>query len=115
MGFADDQIFDITLAVEEAYTNAVEHCGKNRVNVEIEIEFFEFEDRLEVLVQDSGCGFQKDFPLNRSFRDLSESIRGRGLGLIKKLSDKIEIVSKPGTGTSIRIVKFLSSATKETQ
>ncbi|MFZ2961110.1 MAG: ATP-binding protein [Candidatus Ozemobacteraceae bacterium] len=110
MGFCDDDVFDITLAVEEAYTNAVEHSGRPLVDVELEITYLLYDDRIEVSVQDSGQGFEQRKAVNRMervFVDPLVSDRGRGLGLIKHLTDKFEILSQPGLGTLIRIVKFL--------
>ena len=107
MGFSEDQVFDITLAVEEAYANAIEHSGCCPSELELEILYQLFPDRMEISIQDSGCGF--DGNNSRSFpaeADLS-SDRGRGLGLIKSLSDHAEILSAPGAGTLIRITKFL--------
>ena len=108
MGFSEDQVFDITLAVEEAYTNAIEHSGGNLVELELEILYQLFPDRLEVSVQDTGCGFDEQQRQTACAFDDIVSDRGRGLGLIRNLADKAEILSAPGAGTLIKITKFLS-------
>jgi anti-sigma regulatory factor (Ser/Thr protein kinase) len=108
MGFSEDQVFDITLAVEEAYANAIEHSGRPATDLELEIQFLLFPDRLVVTIQDTGCGFEESNGV-RSFVETPEAAaRGRGLGLIRSLSDAAEILSAPGVGTLIRIEKFLS-------
>jgi len=109
MGFSEDDVFDITLAVEEAYTNAIEHSGKRKPDLELEIVYLLFADRLEVSVQDSGKGFRQDPEKLLEQKPLPDmnSDRGRGLGLIQHLADRTEILSEPGIGTLIRIVKFL--------
>lgn len=109
MGFTEDDIFDITLAVEEAYTNAIEHSGKARGDLELEIVYLLYVDRLEVSVQDSGQGFHQEPKPSGEADALPDmnSDRGRGLGLIRNLADRFEILSEPGSGTLIRIVKFL--------
>ena len=109
MGFTEDDVFDITLAVEEAYTNAIEHSGKRRPDLELEIVYLLFTDRLEVSIQDSGQGFQQDPAKLLELKPLPDmsSDRGRGLGLIQHLADRTEILSEPGIGTLIRIIKFL--------
>jgi serine/threonine-protein kinase RsbW len=107
MGFDEDQIFDLTMAVDEAYANAIEHNSRKGTQLDLEIEYLVFENRLEILVRDSGCGFdiaQIDIPEN--LKKLT-SDRGRGLTLIKALSDHFELLSNPGTGTMVKIVKFL--------
>lgn len=107
MGFSEDQVFDITLAVEEAYTNAIEHSGCNLADLELEVLYQLFPDRLEVSVQDTGCGFDdQQEKISTPFDDIV-SDRGRGLGLIKSLADRAEILSAPGAGTLIKITKFL--------
>ena len=113
MGFDEEQIFDISLAVEEAYANAIEHSQVAIVELELEIQYRLFDDRLEVSVQDSGCGFDRDQVDRRPSPEASMEDRGRGLGLIRSLSDEAEILSAPGAGTLIRIVKFLQNETEE--
>lgn len=110
MGFTDDQVFDITLAVEEAYTNAIEHSRRSHDAIELEIIYHLFADRLVVSIQDSGCGFERNVPGVDEPIAVIEQIRGRGLGLILNLSDHAEILSEPGLGTMIRITKFLAGA-----
>jgi serine/threonine-protein kinase RsbW len=109
MGFTEDQIFDITLAVEEAYTNAIEHSTRHLADIELEILFQLFPDRLEISIHDSGCGFDDRRKVENAMIMDINSDRGRGLGLIRTLSDKAEILSAPGAGTLIRITKFLTS------
>jgi len=111
MGFSEDDVFDLTLAVEEAYTNAIEHSAHPLASLEVEVAFYLFTDRLEVIIQDSGCGFVEEklpspTPLGLE-DDPGLSHRGRGLELIRSLSDHSEILSAPGMGTLIKIRKFL--------
>ncbi|HNV68528.1 MAG TPA: ATP-binding protein, partial [Candidatus Ozemobacteraceae bacterium] len=110
MGFNEDQVFDITLAVEEAYTNAIEHSRRSFDSLELEIIYHLFQDRLVVSIQDSGCGFEQGEPGIDQPLPVADQIRGRGLGLILNLSDHAEILSEPGLGTMIRITKFLAGA-----
>ncbi len=107
MGFDEDQIFDITLAVEEAYANAIEHSGCPAADLELEIIYYLFSDRLEVSVQDSGKGFDGTRTDEVLEARRQAEIRGRGLKIIRSLSDTAEILSAPGVGTLIRMTKFL--------
>lgn len=112
MGFDEDQVFDITLAVEEAYANALEHSTESGTDADLELEilYHLYPDRLEVTIQDSGCGFlaPESEMAAVSLEEEVMTVRGRGLGLIRTLSDRAEILSSPGLGTLIRIVKFLT-------
>ncbi|GAB4279028.1 MAG: anti-sigma B factor RsbW [Candidatus Rifleibacteriota bacterium] len=109
MGFSDDKIFELAMAVDEAYANAVEHAGKEH---ELEIEFSIYEDRLQISVADSGCGF--DFARLKIPKTLKnmQGARGRGLSLMRRLSDGFELISSPGSGTLVKIVKYLTHRKK---
>ncbi|MDN5279942.1 MAG: serine/threonine-protein kinase RsbW [Clostridiales bacterium] len=108
MGFNEDKIFELTMAVDEAYTNAIEHSGGGS-DLNLEVEFLIFEDRLEISVSDTGCGFDLScFNIPETLKHL-KTVRGRGLSLIKQLSDHFELDSMPGNGTLIKIIKFISS------
>ncbi|MDD2999487.1 MAG: ATP-binding protein [Candidatus Riflebacteria bacterium] len=108
MGFEEDQVFELAMVVDEAYANAVEHSGRLVELSSLEVEFLIYSNRLEVCVKDTGCGFDSAcLKIPRNLRSL-ESTRGRGLGLIKMLSDSFELSSTPGSGTIIRIIKYLS-------
>lgn len=108
MGFTEDQIFDITLAVEEAYANAIEHASRHGPDLELEIVYHLHCDRIEISVHDSGCGFDAPSSDDRVVTIAGiECSRGRGIALIRMLSDVADIISEPGLGTLIRITKFL--------
>ena len=111
MGFNEEKILDLILAVDEAYTNAVEHSGKGE-NPSLKVEFLIFADRLEITVSDSGCGFDlSKIEIPRTLKNV-ETVRGRGLSLIRQLSDRFVLNSIPGSGTLIRIVKFIAGRRK---
>jgi serine/threonine-protein kinase RsbW len=111
MGFDEDRVYELCLAVDEAYSNAIEHSGDLEGN-NLEVEFLIFKDRLEISVSDSGCGFDLTrLKIPRSLKYLKK-VRGRGLSLIKQLSDQLEMSSIPGSGTLVRIIKFVSQRHK---
>lgn len=107
MGFDDDRVFDVAMAVEEAYVNAIEHGNFVSGKTKLEIKFFSYEDRLEVLINDTGCGFDsKKVNIPRHLGAV-DSVRGRGLSLISNLSDDFKLVSCPGKGTRVKIINYL--------
>jgi serine/threonine-protein kinase RsbW len=112
MGFDEDRIFELIMAVDEAYTNAIEHAGAAK-DMTLAVEFLRYADRLEISISDSGCGFDlKKIKIPRSLKHIN-GLRGRGLSLIKKLSDKCTLNSIPGNGTLIKIVKFISARRRQ--
>lgn len=113
LGFSEAVAWDIELSVAEALANAVEHGspehGRNAVIVVCRVE----EDKLTVDVRDEGPGFE---PLGspKQFESMHE--RGRGLRLIYRLMDRVN-VRRTRKGSRIRMVKQKQSPkhTKATQ
>ena len=79
-------------AVHELVNNAVKHAGAQKINVQVVQE----EERVSVIVQDDGTGF-----------DVSAPSAGMGLNNIEKrvkvFNGKMDIFSQPGKGTEINI------------
>ena len=96
LGFTEEEIQDIKVAVGEACDNAIEH-GVSKKGVDIHYHLSPDELRIEVI--DYGPGF---FPAGRGEEppDLLAE-RGRGIFLMKALMDRAELYSKPGEGTMI--------------
>lgn len=91
-GFKDDDVDDIRLAVDEAYTNIIKHAYKNdpQKTVVIEIDFQD--DEFCVTMLDTGDTFD---PKNYSKPDICKRIKqkkrgGVGVYLIKELMDQVE-------------------------
>jgi PAS domain S-box-containing protein len=80
--------------LQEALQNAAKHSGVNRV----EVELLEQAREIELIVRDSGVGF-----------DVAAAKRGRGLGLtsmqerVRLVGGSIVIDSKPSIGTILQI------------
>ncbi len=102
MGFSYDEIEDLKIATSEACTNAVQHAYRKNEQGEVIIGFGLYQDRLEVMVADSGQSF--DFHSARKGigpYDQNESIEflregGLGLYLIETLMDEVRIHHKEG-------------------
>ncbi len=107
MGFDEDSIFDLALVVDEAYVNAIEHGAEGKSDTKLEIKFLIFDDKLEISIKDSGQGFDMNqVTVPDNLKSLS-STRGRGLGLIKLLTDEFSMESQPGLGTTVRFSKYI--------
>ncbi len=95
-GFAPNQIDDIKLAVDEAVTNIIKHAyqGDNTKEINITLEFHD--DRLCVLLTDTGRTF--DFQVYE-LPDIKKQIKqkkrgGMGVYLIHSLMDKVSYTRK---------------------
>ncbi len=109
MGFSVDDIEDMKIVVGEACINSVYHGYQrdtSQANV-IHIRFLIHATKLEILVEDSGQGFDSS-RVNAYFgKPDSERMQGGGLGfyLMKTLADEVQISSSPD-GTAARMVKY---------
>lgn len=102
----DDRIDDLKLAVSEACTNAIEAHGAASTDDSVVVRCAEFDDRLEISINDSGEGFDPAaLPEHPPVTDPERLNFERGLGipLIRTLVDEVSIDSS-GAGTSIRMV-----------
>lgn len=100
-GFDIEKVEDIRLAVGEACNNAVIH-GSSSENINIEL--FCDEDKIVIMIKDSGSGF---IPGNIEKVDL-EYYDGSGLGLfiIQSLMDEVYLDSNDDQGTTIKMIKM---------
>ncbi|MCR2822636.1 anti-sigma B factor RsbW [Lederbergia panacisoli] len=111
MGFTYDLIDDLKIAVSEAITNAVQHAYKKDEGGEIVVGFGLYQDRLEVMVADSG----KSFDMNKARDEMGpynensqiEFLREGGLGLylIESLMDEVKI--HHNEGVTVFMTKYL--------
>ena len=96
MGFSEDKVADLTLAVSEAVTNAIEHGNQQQREVNVGVVFSMESDRLEIRVIDQG---EKSQPPEVRRCVISEEsieqgeLRGLGLFLIHQLVDQVEFSS----------------------
>ncbi|MEZ0203606.1 ATP-binding protein [Ideonella sp.] len=82
----------ILRAVQEVLTNVLKHAGAQHIR----IATLQLGDRVEVLIEDDGCGF-----------DTEEAPQGRGLRHLAqraaRLGGEVRIDSAPGRGTRVRL------------
>ena len=109
---ADNRIDDLKLAVSEACTNAIEAHASGAVDERVVLRWSEADDRLEVIVQDRGQGFDPgQLPEHPPVTDPERLNFERGLGipLIRTLVD--EVVFEPtDAGTAVRLIMYCGPA-----
>ena len=93
-GVSDEQVFDVALAVSEASANAIEHAY-GPIDASFEVDCVISEREVVIEVSDDG-----------TWRPLGQRERGRGLDIMSKLMDELQ-VSRTETGTRVRLVKKL--------
>jgi len=106
MGFGDDRIEDLKMAIAEACINAMEHGNKLDETLSVGVVLSMGADSLEVKVLDTGKGPQGHAAAPDIDRKMHEEEEARGMGmfLIESLVDEVEWVSSPPTGSYARMV-----------
>ena len=105
IGFEEDMIFDIDMAVREAVANAVKHGNKLNEKKDVIIVLNEISNGLEIIVRDFGVGFAIESapdPTNPS-NLLKET--GRGILFIRNFVDLVEWHNHPEGGMLVKMVK----------
>ena len=107
VGFAQDDIDYITLAVTEAFTNIIRHGYKDCQDGKIVINNFHLNDPAGLKITLRDFGRQVD-PCEICSRDLDD-IRPGGLGvhIIKTLMDSVKYEKAESKGMILTMVKYL--------
>lgn len=105
-GFKKQDVADIRLAVDEAYTNIIKHSYNYDENKSVDIELGYNGNEFWVSLLDTGEAFD---PSNYSEPDVRQQIKnkkrgGVGVYLIKKLMDDVRYTNKGSTNV-IRMTK----------
>lgn len=111
MNFDEDTTSQVSMAVVEAGTNAVQHGNKRDASLRYDIEFRIHADRLEISVHDGGKGFDAA----RLVPDVTSpdhlfDMRGRGLFIMRSCCDEVDF-SFDGHGTTCLLVKNRPAST----
>ncbi|MFF2447215.1 anti-sigma B factor RsbW [Neobacillus sp. NPDC058068] len=102
MGYTYEEIEDMKIAVSEASTNAVQHAYNKDEGGEVIVGFGIYDDKLEIVVADSGRSFNflqtkselGPYTESSTVEQLAEG--GLGLFLIETLMDEVRILNHSG-------------------
>jgi serine/threonine-protein kinase RsbW len=108
-GFAPADVGNIELAVDEACANVIEHAYGSDLTKEVSVRASFDEELLQIVVADTGRGFDPRTVQEKPLGELVAQRRSGGLGmqLIKKLMDEVHYDVVPGEKNEIRLVKRL--------
>lgn len=110
VGFSNDDVSKIELAVDEACANVIKHAyGKNSrkiIDVLIKVDT----QKLMVVVTDKGKGFKPDEIKLPKMNEYLQEMRVGGLGiyLIETLMDKVNFDVQPGIRNQVKMIKYLN-------
>jgi serine/threonine-protein kinase RsbW len=110
VGFLEEDVNNIVLAVDEACTNVIRHAYHYAPDKEITIEVLPQRTMLVVRVLDEGQPFD---PSAIRSPDLEEHLRqyrkgGLGMHMMKTFMDKVEYQFNPGKKNEVRLTKYLT-------
>lgn len=105
LDFTLDEIDEVKVAASEAVSNAVVHAYRNGAGP-IRMTLEAIGGALVITVEDDGCGID-DVEWAKQPAHTTEPDERMGLGLvfIHEYMNEVDIVSRPGRGTRVRMVK----------
>ena len=113
MGFPDDEIYQIELAVDEACANVIEHAyidehSKER-NIDVTVNKNPYQ--IAITIADFGVGFNPDALKTPDMDEYLKEMKPGGLGvhLIKALMDEVDFCMNPGFCNEVKMVKYFKS------
>ncbi|WP_025026154.1 anti-sigma F factor [Caldalkalibacillus mannanilyticus] len=106
-----EELTDIKTVVSEAVTNSIIHGYENRNNGMIYLKVEMNENEIKIVIQDEGIGISDielaRQPLYTTKPDMERS--GMGFTIMENFMDSVEIITTEGKGTTITLVKKLST------
>ncbi|MDD6213624.1 MAG: anti-sigma F factor [Firmicutes bacterium] len=103
-----EEMAEIKTAVSEAVTNAIIHGYENTVGM-VHMEGRISERTVTFIISDDGCGIsdveKAREPLFTGKPELERS--GMGFSIMESFMDKVEVRSKLGDGTEVKLIKTI--------
>lgn len=107
-----EELADLKCAVSEAVTNAIVHAYKNTQGYIYITMKISGERTIRIEVRDKGCGIEDVKaamqPLYTTDPDGERS--GMGFTVMENFTDRLYVISHPGRGTKVTMIKTLSDA-----
>ena len=101
----EDNYGNILIAVTEAVNNAIVHGNSNLPDKKVKVEVENIDEKVIFTVSDEGSGFDFDNLPDPTAPENLERPDGRGIFLMKNLSDEVEFI---GDGSVVNIT-FVAS------
>ncbi len=111
-GFSDEEVANITIAVDEACTNIIKHAYQFAPDKRIDISVTRDESSFTVSISDDGHSFDPGSIKTPDLKQHLAQYRRGGLGvyLMKKLMDKVEYSFAPNRRNQVSLTKFRSAS-----
>ncbi len=110
IGFPEEDLHKIGMAVRECVVNAVVHGNRYNSRKKVHFQVLKGSDRLTIVVRDEGEGFERhSLPDPLAEENLLRQ-SGRGLLLMEAFMDDFQIHRVEPRGTEIKMMKYLAKA-----
>lgn len=107
-----DELTEIKTVVSEAVTNSIIHGYDNDPNGIVYISVSIEDNIVKMSIKDTGIGIanveEARQPLYTTKPDLERS--GMGFTIMENFMDEVEVLTQPGKGTEVRLIKRLSKS-----
>ncbi len=107
VGFPEDELHKIGMAVRESIVNAVVHGNRYNRRKKVHLSVLNGKNHLTIIIADEGEGFDLGgLPDPLADHNLLQQ-SGRGIFLIRAFVDQFEIRRLAPAGTEVKLVKYL--------
>jgi serine/threonine-protein kinase RsbW len=110
LGFADDEIMQISMAVREGAVNAVLHGNAYAPDKKVTLAFERTGNDLVITIRDQGKGMDLERIPNPLAPENLLKTSGRGIFLMRSFMDVVEI-RPTETGTELKLIKHVHGPT----
>ncbi len=110
LGFQEDEVMQISMAVREGAVNAVLHGNAYAPDKKVTLAFERSGDDLVITIRDQGRGINLNEIPNPLAPENLLKTSGRGIFLMRSFMDVVEI--RPSqTGTEVKLIKHVHGST----
>lgn len=105
LGFDDEAMHYMTVALRESVVNAIKHGNKGDENKRVAVEFVLHPGALEFRVQDEGTGFDPERVADPVAPENVLRPDGRGIFFMRQFMDEVSYSFPSKGGTVVRMLK----------
>jgi serine/threonine-protein kinase RsbW len=105
MGFDEEELHKIGIAVRESMVNAVVHGNRYNARKKVHFEIRRSESELTIRIADEGEGFERKEVADPLAEENLMKFSGRGLLLIDAFMDEFKSEPRQPRGTQVTLVK----------
>ena len=103
LGYGDEAMFAIALAVDEALSNAIEHGNGDDPSKQVHVQYKVTGTRTYISIQDEGAGFDPNVVPDATLDECLELPCGRGIMLMRACMDEVWFNKE---GNEVRMIKI---------